>query len=226
METASMLHFLTELRANNTLDWMHAHKAEHKRAAADFETLVEELLLRLGKYDSTLLTLRAGDLTSRLNRDTRFSADKSPYTPAFRAHLSTGGKAPVPVGCFLMLTPGGSFLGGGLFASVFTDATQRIRDYTALHGAELAAIADKLHANGIEICGDKLKKVPRGYDVSHPQAEYLKHKSWYLEDRLEDSTVRDTSRFLDLAEARFLLMKPLNDYLNRALDGWQLPQRP
>lgn len=54
-----------------------------------------------------------GDLTFKLVRDTRFSRDKSPYNPAFRAHISSMGKLPIPVGYFIMIKPGNqSFLGG------------------------------------------------------------------------------------------------------------------
>ena len=74
-------------------------------------------------------------------RDTRFSHDKSPYNPAFRAHIAPMGKLPVPVGYYLMLKPGGqSFLGGGLFADMFKDATRMVRDYIAEHGGEWEAV--------------------------------------------------------------------------------------
>lgn len=226
MDTGPMMDFLSSLAANNSLDWMHAHKAECKAATRDFETLVGELIIRLAEHDPALLSLRPGDLTFKLNRDTRFSTDKSPYTPAFRAHISPAGKAPVPVGYFLMLTPGHSFLGGGLFASMFTDATAQVRDYIAAHGDELAQISDKLAASGMHVDGEKLKNVPRGYDAAHPQAEYLKYKSWFLEDGVDDAIVRDGARLTDLAVERFLLMEPFNAYLNKALTGWKMPERP
>lgn len=226
MDTKPMMDFLANLAANNSLDWMHAHKAECKAATQDFENFVGELTVRLAAHNPTLLALHPGDLTFKLNRDTRFSNDKSPYTPAFRAHISPAGKAPVPVGYFLMLTPGHSFLGGGLFASMFTDATAQVRDYIVTHGDELGQIADRLKAHGLIVDGDKLKNVPRGYDADHPQAEYLKFKSWYLEDSVEDSIVRDGARLLEHAEARFLLMEPFNAHLNKALTGWKMPERP
>lgn len=226
MDTRPMMDFLSNLAANNSLDWMHAHKAECKAATQNFETFVGELIVRLARHAPRLLDLRPGDLTFKLNRDTRFSKDKSPYTPAFRAHISPAGKAPVPVGYFLMLTPGHSFLGGGLFASMFTDATAQVRDYITAHGDELAQIADQLKADGFSVYGEKLKNVPRGYDAAHPQAEFLKNKSWYLEDSVTDSIVTDGPRLTEYAAQRFLLMEPFNAYLNKALIGWKLPERP
>lgn len=226
MDTKPMMDFLASLAANNSLDWMHAHKAECKASTQDFENFVGELIVRLAVHNPRLLALRPGDLTFKLNRDTRFSADKSPYTPAFRAHISPSGKAPVPVGYFLMLSPGHSFLGGGLFASMFTDATAQIRDYITSNGDELAQIANELKTYGLTIDGEKLKNVPRGHDAEHPQAAFLKYKSWYLEDNVDDAIVRDGPRLLEYAEERFLLMEPFNAYLNKALEGWKMPERP
>lgn len=51
------------------------------------------------------------------------------------------GKLPIPVGYFLAIAPGGrSFLGGGLFAAIFKDATTMIRDHIVAHGAEFEEI--------------------------------------------------------------------------------------
>ena len=51
------------------------------------------------------------------------------------------GKLPIPVGYYLMLKPGGqSFLGGGLFADMFKDATRMVRDYISEHGDEWESV--------------------------------------------------------------------------------------
>jgi hypothetical protein len=70
-----------------------------------------------------------------------------------------------------------------------------------------------------------LKNVPKGYDAAHPQAEYLKNKSWYLEYPVLDSLIENTDDFVEQATQVFLCMKPFNDYLNEALKGFQMPAR-
>ncbi len=120
METSLILDYLSELSQNNNREWYHAHKEEYKAANAAFECLVQELILKIGEFDSSVLGHAPKDLTFKLVRDTRFSYDKSPYNPAFRAHIGPQGKLPVPVGYYLMVKPGNkAFLGGGLFADVF-----------------------------------------------------------------------------------------------------------
>lgn len=74
--------------------------------------------------------------------------------------------------------------------------------------------------------GEKLKNVPRGYEADHPQAEFLKFKSWCLEDSVADSIVNDGPQLLEYAAERFFLMEPFNAYLNKALTGWKMPERP
>ena len=51
------------------------------------------------------------------------------------------------------------------------------------------------------------------------------HKSWYLEYPVSDDQVRKTDYFLSLAETIFRKMKPFNDFLNRALSKFEMPQR-
>ncbi len=227
MDTRLILNYLTNLNENNNREWYHAHKGEYKEANAQFEALVQELIFQIGKFDSSILHREAKELTFKLVRDTRFSHDKSPYNPAFRAHIGPKGKLPVPVGYYLMIKPGGqSFLGGGLFADMFKDATSMIRDYIAANGGEWEKI---LHAPDFQkeftVQGTALKNVPAGYDREHPQAEFLKLKSWYLEYSVIDDVVADGDLFLAEAVRLFQAMKPFNDFLNRALEGFEMPSR-
>lgn len=227
MDTQLILNYLNNLSENNNREWYHAHKTEYKEANAQFENLVQQLILQIAKFDSSIYPREAKELTFKLVRDTRFSNDKSPYNPAFRAHIGPEGKLPVPVGYYLMVKPGGqSFLGGGLFADMFKDATSMIRDYIAANGGEWDKI---LHTPDFEkeftVQGTALKNVPAGYDKEHPQAEFLKYKSWYLEYPVQDDIVADGELFLAEAVRLFRIMKPFNDFLNRALKDFRMPVR-
>ncbi len=222
-----ILDYLKELEKHNDREWYHAHKEEYKEANARFETLVQELILQIRKFDDSIQFREAKELTFKLMRDTRFSHDKSPYNPAFRAHIGPEGKLPVPVGYYLMIKPGGqSFLGGGLFADMFKDATSMIRNYISVNGKEWEEIVhDPEFQKEFTVQGTVLKNVPAGYDKEHPQAEFLKFKSWYLEYPVGDGIVADEKLFLAEAARLFRLMKPFNDFLNRALTDFRMPVR-
>ena len=227
MNTQMILDYLTQLSANNNREWYHAHKAEYQAANAQFEELIQALMLRIGEFDSSILGHSPKELTFKLVRDTRFSHDKSPYNPTFRAHISSMGKLPIPVGYYLMIKPGGqSFLGGGLFADMFKDATRMVRDYISEHGGEWEEIITApSFQEHFTVGGSALKGVPAGYEKEHPQAEYLKYKSWYLEYSVQDKDLTDGDLFLAKAADIFRLMKPFNDYLNNALTGFKMPTR-
>ena len=132
-----IMDYLLALGRNNNREWYHANKEAYKQANAEFEGLLQALILEIGKFDGSIIHNVPKDLTFKLVRDTRFSHDKSPYNPAFRAHIASAGKLPVPVGYYLMIKPGDqSFLGGGLFADMFKNATAMMRDYIVQNGAE------------------------------------------------------------------------------------------
>mgnify|MGYP001025295085 FL=1 len=101
-----------------------------------------------------------------------------------------------------------------------------VRDYIVEHGGEWEEIitAPSFQAH-FTVGGTALKNVPAGYEKEHPQAEYLKYKSWYLEYPIPDEELADSKLFLTKAADMFRLMKPFNDYLNKALAGFQMPAR-
>ena len=226
MDIKSIINYLFALQENNNREWYHANKEEFKKANAEFENLLQALILEIGKFDSSVLLNNPKDLTFKIVRDTRFSHDKSPYNPAFRAHISSKGKLPVPVGYYLMIKPDNqSFLGGGLFADMFKEATAMVRDYIAGNGKEWE---EMIHEPEFEkyftVRGTALKNVPAGYGKEHPQAEYLKFKSWYLEYPVKDEELSNEGFLAEAAEI-FRVMKPFNDYLNRALADFKMPER-
>lgn len=222
-----IMEFLRALKENNSLDWMHAHKAEYQSAMGEFEALLQKLILALGEDEPELLHLDPKKLTFRLNRDTRFSADKSPYNPSFRAHISPAGRAFLPVGYFLHLTPGGSFFGGGLFVPPpLGDLTTLVREYILEHGEEFQAILeDPAFAADYQLIGARLKNPPKGYPVDFPQIDLLKFKSFEIEGHFPDEALDDEEAFIRSAVEKFKLMRPFHAFLNTAAAGYRPPER-
>lgn len=222
-----VLDYLTELELHNNREWYHAHKQERLEACHEFEDFLQDLIFEIGKFDDRILHNNPKDLTFKMVRDTRFSADKSPYNPVMRAHISTKGKLPIPVGYFISIQPhNATMLGGGLFADMFKDATTLMRDYIVEHGSELEEIVlNPQFTSRFTLLGSKLKNVPRGYDPLHPYGDYLKYKSMFVEEFIPNQELYDSQKFAQLAAQEFYHMKPLNDFLNQALIDFQMPQR-
>jgi len=218
--------FLHDLNNNNSMEWMKNNRKSYEKAKNTFELLLIDLINGIYIFDNTIKVLPPKDLTFKLNRDTRFSHDKSPYNPSFRAHISKGGKLPIPVGYFISIKPNNSFLGGGLFASMFVEATKNIRDYIVKNEKTFVKIIEtKEFRNHFSIEGEKLQNVPKEYDKEHKLAEYLKYKSWYIEYKIKDNVVLKADNFIKMSLEIFQKMKPFNDFLNKALIDFKMPIR-
>ncbi|WP_195267613.1 DUF2461 domain-containing protein [Eubacterium sp. 1001713B170207_170306_E7] len=221
-----ILDFLAQLRDNNSLEWMHGHQPEYKAARAAFVSLLSDLMEKMLPDEPGLGLVNPGSLVFRLNRDTRFSKDKSPYAPSFRAHITPQGRGMVPVGDYLFVAPGQIFLGGGVFHSKMPEITRRIREQIATGDGAFQEILDSpAFSEKLILRGEKLKNVPRGYDKAHPCGELLKHKSWYVEYPVEDALFLDRQAFLDEAVDVFRRIKPFNAFINRALEGLEMPEK-
>lgn len=226
MSMTIMLNFLKDLEQNNNREWFQSHKGQYQEAKDAFANLVQSLLLSLREKDKALPLVEPQELTFKLMRDTRFSHDKSPYNPAFRAHIGPRGKLPIPVGYYIMIRPNNrSFLGGGLFADMFKEATTMVREQIATDGDNWQRIiSEPGFQKNFTVRGTSLKNVPKGYDPSHPQGEFLKNKSWYLEYPVSDQELLKAD-FIPNAVAIFLQMRPFNQFLNNALRDFQMPAR-
>jgi uncharacterized protein (TIGR02453 family) len=226
INTTLILDFLSDLQMNNSYEWMKENKPTYLKAKKEFELFLQSLILSISDFDKTISHLQSKDLVFRLNRDTRFSIDKSPYNASFRAHISAAGRTPIPAGYYINIQPGNCFLGGGVFATAFPDAITMVRDYLVLHSEEfMSIVSDKMFSDHFTVVGRKLKRVPNGYDKDHPLAEYLKHKSWDVEYHITDEQFKNTNEIMSFTIEKFHAMKPLNDYLNMALKDFKMPTR-
>ena len=222
-DVRKILSFLSELENNNQREWFHAHKAEYAAADREFDALLSALVFEIGKWDERVVGNEPKDLKFRLMRDIRFSRDKTPYNTHFGAHISSRGKALIPVGYAVFIKPGNrSFLGGGLHADGIAPATALVRDAIAANAQEWEDIIQNPDfAAQFTVLGTKLKKVPSGYPAGHPQAEYLKHKSWFVQAEVPDALLLDEDAFIDIAVGLFKKMKPFCDFLNSTLKDFR-----
>lgn len=93
----STLDFLSKLKQNNNRDWFLEHKTEYEKAKSNFVDFVQQLIQEVAKFDNSVKGLDAKKCVFRINRDIRFSADKSPYKSNMGASFSAGGKTlPIP----------------------------------------------------------------------------------------------------------------------------------
>lgn len=225
----TMRDFLENLAVNNSLDWMHQHEKEKKAALNHFYSLVQTLQSEITVFDPDIPMIEPNKLSFRLNRDTRFSHDKSPYNPTFRAHIGPNGKPFIPAGYYLQIAPQGhdSFLGGGVFGTQFPQATTMVRDYLLEHPQEfLAILSDSLFKKYFQLQGEQLKRYPKGYEETGTEIDpFIKYKSWYLQYDLSEEQLSDETKLISTCLEVFEAMMPFNAYLNKALRDFRFPER-
>ena len=217
MDLKIILEFLANLKINNNRDWFEANKNTYKKAASEFEKVVEYLIQQLSAFDPAIGQLKPKDCIFRIYRDVRFGKDKSPYKVNFGAAISKGGKKSPDALYYIHLEIDNSFLAGGIYMPP-SDLLAKVRqelDYNASEFKRIIEHADFKKFFG-QMEGEKLKKAPRGYDPDHENIELLKHKSYLAVSKLKNNQVLDKN-FLDNCMKVYAAMKPLNDFLNRPI---------
>lgn len=217
---AQTLTFLTDLKANNNKPWFDENRKAYDAAKADFLTLTAVLIAGLEATDPAIgaSQLQPKSCIFRINRDVRFSADKSPYKSNFGAWFNAGGKKSPSAGYYLNLEPGGSFVAGGMYMPE-PDTLARIRqeiDYDFPGFEALMTHPDfQKHYSGLSR-ENALSRPPKGYDAHNPAVEYLKLKSFTTSYPLPDKTLTSAKLTGTVLDA-FTGLQPLVAFLNKAL---------
>lgn len=86
------MHFLVDLSLNNSKQWFDEHRKEYDLAKLNFIEFVQHVIDMHGVNDKAIRDIKAKDCLFRINRDVRFSNNKSPYKTNFGASISMGGK--------------------------------------------------------------------------------------------------------------------------------------
>src|SRR5262245_5923639 len=156
---------------------------------------------------------RTGGSMFRIYRDTRFSADKSPYKTWMAArfpHEARKKTDGVP-GFYLHLQPKDCYGGGGVY-HLEMPALTRIRHYLADNPNAWKAVL----ASGVEIEGDRLARAPAGFDAKHRFIDDLRRKDLYTLAEFSEADVIAPD-FLDRYTGACERIVPLMSFLTRAL---------
>jgi uncharacterized protein (TIGR02453 family) len=212
------LGFLRKLRKNNNKPWFDANRDAYTEAKLEMETFLEGLIASYGKSDDSISMLTPKECMFRINRDVRFSKDKSPYKLNFGASVNPGGKKSTLAGYYLHIEPGQSFVGGGLWMPMPAELS-KIRqeiDYNLVEFTSILKAPAFKKQFGVLYSGEdmSLQRVPKGYEAGNPAAEYLKLKSFIAMRPLTDEEIVSKS-LQKTCIASFTALKPLLDFINR-----------
>lgn len=218
-DLAPALSFLGKLSTNNNKAWFDAHRADYEDARQRFESFIQYLIDEFRAADQ-LRDLTPKECIARMNRDIRFSKDKSPYRTDMWASLQPGGRKGTRLGYHISIGPHGhSIAAGGLYMPE-PDKLNRFRQAIARDASEFKKItrAKTFVEYFGKVEGEKLKTAPQGYDRSHPEIELLQFKQVTVVHHFPDKEVL-AKDFSARMVATCRAMKPFLNYLNDALEG-------
>ena len=213
-ETAA---FLTDIAKNNEREWFEANRGRYEAGYVDAgKAFVAEMGPRLQAISPGVhAEPKVNGSISRINRDTRFSKDKTPYKDHLDLWFWHGDKRGWDQpGFYLRVTATTLFLGSGMHVLnkelivKYRDAVVAERSGKALE----AAVARVEKAGPYTVGGASRKTVPRSYDADHERASYLLHEGLYAGLELPFSAAAKPG-FADVAEGHFKATWPIGKWL-------------
>lgn len=222
MISSSTITFLKALKKNNNKPWFDKNREKYNAAKYNLEEFVALLLQKMVSFDEDMKELTAKNCTFRINRDIRFSKNKTPYKINLSASFNRGGKKSIYGGYYFHLQPGGnSFVGGGLWMPE-PENLKKLRqeiDYCFPEFKKIIGAASfKKHYGELERDEKQmLVNVPKGYDKENPAAEYLRMKSFIATKNLSDEEIL-SPKLADEVIQSFKALMPLVKFINRAFE--------
>lgn len=217
----AFIDFFKGLAANNNKDWFDENrKTYHKEVKDPFYQLVADVIERLAQHDDKLGSLQVKNAVFRINRDIRFSKDKTPYNLHISAAISpTGRKDMEYPGLYLHLNIDQCHFGGGCYMpskpnlakirQFIVDQPQKIEE--ALTDKTFRKVYSELQP------GEKNKILPKDFKAYGEQQPLLFNKQFFaMADYEGESTVLRPD-LLDFIESHYVALKPLNTVLKEAI---------
>jgi uncharacterized protein (TIGR02453 family) len=219
------LKFLKELSNNNNKEWFEANRPRYENFIKQpLRNFVQYMDIRF--HDMGLPYI--GDIKRslfRINRDTRFSANKDPYKTNLGVFFpfsgqQTGRQPIYALGLYFHYEPNETFIAGGIHTPE-PDALRSIRKKLDTDWESLVKIINtkefrKHFPSGIK--GESLKRIPQGYPADHPGGDYLKMKQYLVWENLD---IKQTASpgLADILIEKGIAMRDFLTYLEEGINS-------
>ena len=212
--TPKLFGFLRDLSENNDREWFKANQDAYelyvREPALEFITDFSDPLKKISPHFVSDSRTVGGSLF-RIQRDTRFSKDKTPYKlntgMQFRHRAGKDAHAP---GFYVHIQPGECFVGVGLWRPESKVAYSIREHIDENQAAWKRASRGKRFVDVFTIGGDSLVRPPRGYDAEHPLIEDLKRKDFIASTKVTQKAITSNhfmEEFTDLCKRSAPFMK-------------------
>ena len=217
--TNEFIEFYKELAANNHKDWFQSQRKRYEaHVKSTMEVFVGDLIASIAKHDKSVAGMRPGDAMFRINRDIRFSKDKTPYKTFSSAAISgSGKKADGEAGLYVELGPEKLALAAGIYMPD-KEGLLAIRDAMAAQPkAFLKALSDPAFKTMWgELQGEKNKVIASEHKEAAEAIPLIYHKQFYFWTELPIKKITSDS-LLETIMEYYVVAKPISKLLNQAI---------
>ena len=214
------IEFLKDLEKNNNRPWFELNRNIFEASKADIQNTVANLIPAIAKFDNPIGNLAVKECTFRINRDVRFSKNKSPYKTNMAAYFSKAGKKANVAGYYFHCEPGKSYAAGGFYtpmplelAKIRQEIDYNFNDWKKILRSKSFKKYFPESVDGIE----SLVRPPKGYEENNPAITYLKMKHFIVSTPFSDTALQSKTLVKNIAKV-FETVKPMIDFLNNALE--------
>lgn len=218
MITKEYISFFKGLEKENNKEWFHANKSSYEsHVKAPFIKLLDELINEIQEFDADI-SVNAKDAIFRINRDVRFSKDKTPYNILMKAGISPGGKKSVLPGYYLGISADTIHVGGGLFNLDNTNL-KKVRSYIAAYPEEFnQLISDDQfikHFEGLK--GEQAKRLEPAFKEIQSEVPAIANKQFYAMAELPLKDYVGSEKLKNVIIDHFKIISPLVRFLKSTL---------
>ncbi len=180
MITKAYIQFFKELEKNNHKEWFHANKKTYEKEVKEpFTGLVNDLIEVLKGIDPEIPGL-AKDIMMRINKDIRFSKDKTPYNLLMKANFTPGGRKSNNPGFYLAIGADNIHVGGGIYHAQPADL-KRIRTYLLNNESTAKSLISDPHLLKYfgEVKGEKAKRTDKEFMEKAEALPFIMNKQFF-----------------------------------------------
>lgn len=221
MDAKRILDFFNELQANNNKAWFDANRKEYEAVKADFQSFTQELIDGVERFDKRVSGVTVADCTYRINRDIRFSKDKSPYKTHFGAFIAPKGKKSGYGGYYFHIqADGDEYLDNNMLAiGMYCHSPAELESIrTEIYDNPLQFKKALKTAKGFDFdITEKLVKAPKGFPADFEYVDYLKYKAYCISMPLKKETLFSPD-LKDFVLQRFKTGHAFNEIINKAIE--------
>ncbi|MEP2026083.1 MAG: DUF2461 domain-containing protein [Reichenbachiella sp.] len=211
--TESFVTFFEDLANNNQKEWFHTNKKRYESdVKKPFEIFLSDLIAEIQKEDPRI-SISPKDCVLRINRDLRFSKDKTPYNLHYSAVVSRAGRKDKSVpGLFLRFTLEEMGIMGGAYV-LDKDQLHRLRLDIKKNPNTLEALIQEedFKAKFGTIQGEESKRMPAEFQEASEQNPLLLKKQFYFVSKREPALITSENLLQELM-SYWHAARPLNEY--------------